>query len=258
MTNVGLALFNMLPIPPLDGSHLVTTWLRGVNMTLAATYFRYGSIALLALVVIQQVTRIDILPVGRVTWAIVIWFYGLLGIRWGRGEGGASHLASEPPRWEPLCAIAHLGGSRLPIPKALRVFLRYGQRLFGLISRLTFPLIAEFYSAEGGFDPNGQFHLLPFHGTPWSWAVRRTYSRGLYCSRSAGHRRDSIRACWTEGRRCLSAAGNGERQLAGDAHGSPEAVAASARPSPEKSIVLSLRLGLAAMATGASSLTGPL
>jgi len=80
MINVGLALFNMLPIPPLDGSHLVTTWLSRVNMTLAATYFRYGSWALLALIVIQRVANVNILPVGRVTAAIVIWFYGLLGI----------------------------------------------------------------------------------------------------------------------------------------------------------------------------------
>jgi Zn-dependent protease len=78
--NVGLALFNMLPIPPLDGSHLVTTWLRKVNMPLAATYFRYGSWALLALIVIERVTNVDILPIGRLTMAIVTWFYRLLGI----------------------------------------------------------------------------------------------------------------------------------------------------------------------------------
>jgi Zn-dependent protease len=78
--NVGLALFNMLPIPPLDGSHLVTTWLTRVNMPLAVTYFRYGSWALLALIVIERLTRMDILPIGRLTMAIVTWFYRLLGI----------------------------------------------------------------------------------------------------------------------------------------------------------------------------------
>ncbi len=78
--NVGLALFNMLPIPPLDGSHLVTTWLVKVNVTLAATYFRYGSWVLLALLVFQSVTNITILPIGRVTIAIVLAFYRLLGM----------------------------------------------------------------------------------------------------------------------------------------------------------------------------------
>jgi hypothetical protein len=36
------------------------------------------------------------------------------------------------------------------LPKALRVFLRYDQRLFGQISRLIFSLIAEFYSTASG------------------------------------------------------------------------------------------------------------
>jgi Zn-dependent protease len=78
--NVSLALFNMLPIPPLDGSHLVTTWLKKVNMPLAMTFFRYGSWALLALIVMERVTKLDILPIGRLTSAIVIGFYRLLGI----------------------------------------------------------------------------------------------------------------------------------------------------------------------------------
>jgi Zn-dependent protease len=78
--NVGLALFNLLPIPPLDGSHLVTTWLAKVNVSLAATYFRYGSWALLALLVFQAVSNITILPIGRVTLAIVLAFYRLLGM----------------------------------------------------------------------------------------------------------------------------------------------------------------------------------
>jgi Zn-dependent protease len=78
--NVSLALFNMLPIPPLDGSHLVTTWLSRVNMALAVTYFRYGSWALLALIVFERVTNVDILPIGRLTMAIVTSFYRLLGI----------------------------------------------------------------------------------------------------------------------------------------------------------------------------------
>ncbi len=78
--NVGLALFNMLPIPPLDGSHLITTWLSRVNMQLAVTYFRYGSWALLALIVIERVAKVDILPIGRFTMTIVGGFYRLLGI----------------------------------------------------------------------------------------------------------------------------------------------------------------------------------
>jgi len=79
--NVSLALFNLLPIPPLDGSHLVTTWLGKANMQLAVTYFRYGSLALLALIVIERVANVDLLPIGRLTLTVVTWFYGLLGMR---------------------------------------------------------------------------------------------------------------------------------------------------------------------------------
>jgi Zn-dependent protease len=79
--NVSLAIFNMLPIPPLDGSHLITTWLVKVNPTAAATWFRYGSIALLGLMVVQVVLHINLLPIGRLTVAIVTAFYRLLGIQ---------------------------------------------------------------------------------------------------------------------------------------------------------------------------------
>jgi len=78
--NVSLAIFNMIPIPPLDGSHLITTWLKKANMALAATFFRYGSFALLALIVLERVTNLDILPIGRLTRAVVFGFYSLLGL----------------------------------------------------------------------------------------------------------------------------------------------------------------------------------
>jgi hypothetical protein len=98
------------------------------------------------------------------------------------------------------------------LPKALRVFLRYDQRLFGQISRLIFSLIAEFYSAaaakpissaailayqpfgdalrvnphfhalilEGGFDPDGQFYFLPIHDTAPLAQLLRQRTVGLF------------------------------------------------------------------------------
>jgi hypothetical protein len=98
------------------------------------------------------------------------------------------------------------------IPEALRVFLRDDQRLFGLISRLIFSLIAEFCSAaaakpissaalpayqpfgdalrfdphfhalilEGGFDPNGRFCFLPIHDTARLAELRRRRTVGLF------------------------------------------------------------------------------
>ncbi len=81
--NISLAVFNMIPIPPLDGSHLVTPFLSKLNTAAAATYFRYGSIVLLAIILIQQFTRFQILPIGRVTNAIMLWMFRLVGISIG-------------------------------------------------------------------------------------------------------------------------------------------------------------------------------
>lgn len=81
--NVGLAIFNMIPIPPLDGSHLVTPFLGKVNATLAATYFRYGSIVLLAIILIQTFTRFEIIPISRWTYEIVLGMFRLMGIAGG-------------------------------------------------------------------------------------------------------------------------------------------------------------------------------
>jgi Zn-dependent protease len=78
--NIGLAIFNMLPIPPLDGSHLITPFLAKYNPAAAATYFRYGSFALIAVVIVQLVMKIDIIPISRVTWATARGMYGLLGM----------------------------------------------------------------------------------------------------------------------------------------------------------------------------------
>jgi len=78
--NVSLAIFNMIPIPPLDGSHVVLPFLRKVNTKLAATYFRYGSFALLGIVLFQSIARVEILPISKVTYAIVLWMFRLVGI----------------------------------------------------------------------------------------------------------------------------------------------------------------------------------
>jgi hypothetical protein len=98
------------------------------------------------------------------------------------------------------------------LPKALRVFLRFDQRLFGQISRLIFSLMAEFYSTacgkqittaavvgfqpfgealrynphfhalilEGGFDPEGHFVQVPVHDTARLAQLLRQRTIGLF------------------------------------------------------------------------------
>jgi Zn-dependent protease len=75
--NVSLGLFNLLPIPPLDGSHLLGNLLAGKN---AAVYFRYGSYALLGLILLERILKVEILPVGRAVGWVVRLLLRLVGL----------------------------------------------------------------------------------------------------------------------------------------------------------------------------------
>ncbi|MFA6017742.1 MAG: site-2 protease family protein [Patescibacteria group bacterium] len=60
LTNLMLAIFNMIPIHPLDGSKLLTVWLTGTSLEWLATWLlRYGNQLLLGLILISIVTPYD-------------------------------------------------------------------------------------------------------------------------------------------------------------------------------------------------------
>jgi len=62
--NFGLFIFNLIPIPPLDGSHLL---LKSIKMSKETEQkiFRYGSFALLAIVIIDSQSDLNLLPIGK-------------------------------------------------------------------------------------------------------------------------------------------------------------------------------------------------
>jgi Zn-dependent protease len=60
--NFGLFIFNMLPIPPLDGSHLYMTFLKQTNPELVQRLYQFGTWGLLILIVLQNFAKIEILP----------------------------------------------------------------------------------------------------------------------------------------------------------------------------------------------------
>jgi Zn-dependent protease len=78
--NVSLGLFNLLPIPPLDGSHVVAGALAAKSAAGAAVYFRYGSYALLALILLERILQTEILPVGRAVGWVVRLLLRLVGL----------------------------------------------------------------------------------------------------------------------------------------------------------------------------------
>jgi Zn-dependent protease len=68
--NFGLFVFNLIPIPPLDGSHIVFS---GLNLAPATEYriMRIGTPLLFIIIIIQNRSGITILPIGEIVQAIV-------------------------------------------------------------------------------------------------------------------------------------------------------------------------------------------
>jgi Zn-dependent protease len=60
--NLGLFMFNILPIPPLDGSHIFFSGLR-MDARTESRVLRMGTIALFAIIIIENRTGADILPI---------------------------------------------------------------------------------------------------------------------------------------------------------------------------------------------------
>ncbi|MFH0841839.1 MAG: site-2 protease family protein [Bacteroidota bacterium] len=60
--NWGLFIFNLIPIPPLDGSHLLLTYFKKYPDLYRALY-RYGTFILLGLIVVSAVSKYNLLPI---------------------------------------------------------------------------------------------------------------------------------------------------------------------------------------------------
>ena len=70
MINLGLMVFNLIPIPPLDGSHIAFS---SLNLRPETEYriMRIGSPLLFMIIIVQNMTRITILPIGLLVNAIM-------------------------------------------------------------------------------------------------------------------------------------------------------------------------------------------
>ncbi|HUW39745.1 MAG TPA: site-2 protease family protein [Rectinemataceae bacterium] len=77
--NFGLFVFNLIPIPPLDGSHVLFQSLR-IDAALEARLYRIGSGALLAVILAQQFLRVDILHIGTAVNYLAMTSLRLLGL----------------------------------------------------------------------------------------------------------------------------------------------------------------------------------
>jgi Zn-dependent protease len=72
--NLGLFVFNLIPVPPLDGSHIVFS---GLNLQPETEYkiMKAGAPLLFIIIIIQNRAGITILPIGRIVNAILELFF---------------------------------------------------------------------------------------------------------------------------------------------------------------------------------------
>lgn len=79
--NLVLAFFNLLPIPPLDGSHLLFVILPDSWQSFKWNLYRYGSLILIVIILLQSYAQFDILPIGRLVQAVYNGIFQLLGVK---------------------------------------------------------------------------------------------------------------------------------------------------------------------------------
>jgi len=77
--NIMLFVFNMLPLPPLDGSHLYLTYIKKFNPDLMSKIYNYGTIGLLVIILFENQTKIEILPIIPMINFINSGIIGILG-----------------------------------------------------------------------------------------------------------------------------------------------------------------------------------
>ncbi|HCL57278.1 MAG TPA: site-2 protease family protein [Spirochaetia bacterium] len=77
--NLTLFFFNLIPIPPLDGSHLYMTFLKKVNAKVIGNLYKYGIVLLIVVLLIESQFQIEILPISKLVDAMTGFMVQLLG-----------------------------------------------------------------------------------------------------------------------------------------------------------------------------------
>ncbi len=78
--NLVLFVFNLIPLPPLDGSQILFTLLPERYRSFKEQLLRFGSTILLVLIFLNRMTDIDLLPIGKITQTIFDTIFKLLRI----------------------------------------------------------------------------------------------------------------------------------------------------------------------------------
>lgn len=76
--NIGLGIFNLIPIPPLDGSHLYTSWLYQKRPDIYKIAVKYGSMALFGIIILNRYSTYNLLPIGTLVDKLLSFFLKIL------------------------------------------------------------------------------------------------------------------------------------------------------------------------------------
>jgi Zn-dependent protease len=63
--NLGLFIFNLIPLPPLDGSHLYLTFLKEIHPKLMMNIYTYGTVVLFAIIIAETQFKLNILHLSE-------------------------------------------------------------------------------------------------------------------------------------------------------------------------------------------------
>jgi Zn-dependent protease len=77
--NWGLFIFNLIPIPPLDGSHLLLNYFKKYPSLYTGLY-KYGTLLLFALIIGSMVSKTNLLPIWPVIEFLGKGFLSILGM----------------------------------------------------------------------------------------------------------------------------------------------------------------------------------
>jgi len=79
--NFGLFVFNMIPLPPLDGSHLYLTFLKEIHPKLMMNIYKYGTLGLFAIIIAETQFKVNILHLSELIGYFTTYIIQLLSFQ---------------------------------------------------------------------------------------------------------------------------------------------------------------------------------
>lgn len=79
--NFSLFIFNLIPLPPLDGSHLYLTFLKEIHPNLMMNIYKYGTLGLFAIIIAESQFHLNILHLSEIIGSFTSFFVQLLSFQ---------------------------------------------------------------------------------------------------------------------------------------------------------------------------------